>query len=111
MVLEPDLETIAAVVGGTLAASVVVGVASQYVSPAINVAVSYWREKHPSQPRAIIIDPRSGFERFMNGLDYYRRNCPDIERGLFPNTHSLNPDNLFGRFATRNGYFRLEKKE
>lgn len=74
-----------------------------------------YREKHPKEPKAVLIDIRSDFEKFMNTFGYDRHEgytfdfevkkhvkyCP------FPNP---NPNNILGRFATKDGYFKGKKE-
>jgi hypothetical protein len=80
-----------------------------------SAACSYYREKHPTEPKAVFIDPRSDFERFMNSFGYYKEDeiyneelADWVKYNPWPN---YNPDHAFGRFATRAGYFKLKRQE
>ncbi len=80
-----------------------------------NLAHSYYREKHPKKQKTIFIDPRSDFEKFMNSFNYYSKGTNNIYNNElkdwvkycpWPN---LNPNTWFGKFATKNGYFKHKK--
>jgi hypothetical protein len=76
----------------------------------VQVAYSHYRENHPAKPTgAVFIDPRSEFEKFMEAGGYKRyfsrTNITHDDQSPWPNP---NPDSFFGRFATRNGYFRRQ---
>lgn len=86
------------------------------VSICQDIAVMYYREKHPkSQKSAIFVDPRSDFEQFMEGFDYNKNKTKMYNNEFndwfkccpYPNP---NPNNLFGRFAQRNGYFKISPR-
>ncbi len=61
------------------------------------------------------IDPRNNFEKIMDDFGYSRRYSDLFNEELFdwvkvcpyPNP---NPDTIFGKFATRNNYFKSPKK-
>ena len=76
-------------------------------------AYTRWREGHPPKPKAVFIDPRSGFEKFMNSFEYYpEKEIYNTEFGdwlpynPWPNP---NPDTAFGRFASKRGYFKPKR--
>jgi len=93
------------------------GIAAVVVFHAENLIRSYYREKHPkkSKPKAVFIDPRSDFEKIMNDFDYHRRleiynnDANDwVKYCPWPN---LNLDTVFGRFATREGFYKSKQSK